>query len=188
MRRADTAVDECAELVVSATVGLNAIIQRRGATVGLLVTEGFEDILELGRVKMTDVFSLDEVRRPPLVPKTFVRGVPERLDARGAVLRPLDRLRLKEAAQDLVDQGAEALAVLFLHGYRNPAHEAAAKAVLQESFPGLSVAISSEIWPQIREFERATGLVMNSYITPKVHGYLDSLQRHKASAGLACKI
>src|SRR6185369_4874060 len=98
------------------------------AAVGLLVTRGFEDLLELGRVKMTELFDLNAIRRPPLVRRNWVQGVDERMSATGAVLKPLDRRQLLRAAKKLVDQGAEALAILFLHTHRNRRHEDEAKA------------------------------------------------------------
>lgn len=180
--------EDCADLVVSATVGLNAIIERKGAAVGLLVTAGFEDMLELGRVKMKNVFSLTEVRQPPLVRKTWVRGITERIDARGRVLRPLDPAQLVAAGRELVEQGAETLAVLTLHAHRNPVHERMAKSLLSEAFPSIHVAVSSELWPQIREYERATVLAMNSYIAPKVRSYVGAIEEKKQGLGLSCPV
>ncbi len=188
LARAGATGAECAELIVSATVGLNAVIERKGSAVGLLVTAGFEDILELGRVKMTNVFSLKEVRRPPLIRKNWVRGVDERLSAGGQVLRPLDREGLLVAARDLVAQGAKTIAILFLHAYRNALHERQAAEILQAALPQIDVAISSALWPQIREYERATVLAMNSYITPKIRGYIAEIDRRKAELGLTCPL
>lgn len=188
LERAGAAAADCVELIVGATVGLNAIIERKGAPVGFLVTAGFEDMLELGRVKMTNVFSLKEVRRPPLIRKNWVRGVDERLNAQGAVIKPLDTRQLVAATRELVDMGAQTIALLFLHSYRNPQHERIAKESLQKAFPGLDVAISSDLWPQLREYERATVLAMNSYILPKTRSYLTAIETEKKRLGIKCPV
>jgi len=188
LERAGLSPAACTALVNSSTIAVNSVVQRNGAAVGLLVTEGFEDLLELGRVKMSDPFSLKAVRQTPLVAKSWVRGVKERIDAGGRIVTPLDRRRLLSAARDLVAQGAEALAIIFLHSHANPAHETAAKNALARTFPRLDIATSSEVWPQIREYERATVLVMNSYIAPKVGRYIRSLDAMKGAPGLVCPL
>jgi N-methylhydantoinase A len=188
LERAGLSPAACTALVNSSTIAVNSVVQRNGAAVGLLVTEGFEDLLELGRVKMSDPFSLKAMRQSPLVAKNWVRGVKERVDAGGRIRVPLDRRRLLAAARELVAQGAEALAIIFLHSHANPAHEVAAKDMLVRKFPRLDIATSSEVWPQIREYERATVLVMNSYIAPKVGRYIRSLDTMKSEPGLACPL
>lgn len=188
VRRDDIDVDDCTNLVISATVGLNAIIQRSGARVGLLVTEGFEDILELGRVKIRNVFSLDEVRVPPLVRKDWVHGISQRMGPDGEILRPLDRNQLVAAAGELINRGATSLAVIFLHAHRNDAHEVEAVRTLKEAFSGIAIARSSEIWPQSREYERATALVMNSFIAPTVSEYVGAITKGKNEIGLKCPV
>lgn len=188
LERAGVTGADCVELIIGATVGLNAIIERKGAPVGFLVTAGFEDMLELGRVKMNNVFSLKEVRRPPLIRKNWVRGIEERLSARGEVIKPLDLRQLVEATRELVEMGAQTIALLFLHSYRNPLHERIAKESLQSAFPGLDVAISSELWPQLREYERATVLAMNSYISPKTRSYITAIETEKRRLGIECPV
>jgi N-methylhydantoinase A len=180
--------DQCVALVNSSTIAVNSVVQRNGAAVGLLVTRGFEDLLELGRVKMSDPFSLKAVRCPPLVAKHWVRGVRERINASGRVIKALDKQGLIGAARELIEQGAEALAIIFLHSHANPAHEQAAKAALARRFRNIDIAISSEIWPQIREYERATVLVMNSYIAPRVGRYIRSLDARKGDTGFKCPL
>lgn len=188
LERAEVTGADCVELIIGATVGLNAIIERKGAPVGFLVTAGFEDMLELGRVKMNNVFSLKEVRRPPLIRKNWVRGIEERLSAQGEIIKPLDPRQLIEATRELVEMGAETIALLFLHSYRNPLHERIAKESLQNMFPGLDVAISSELWPQLREYERATVLAMNSYISPKTRSYITAIETEKRRLGIECPV
>ncbi|OIS93728.1 hydantoinase/oxoprolinase family protein [Brucella cytisi] len=188
LERAEVTGADCVELIIGATVGLNAIIERKGAPVGFLVTAGFEDMLELGRVKMNNVFSLKEVRRPPLIRKNWVRGIEERLSAQGEIIKPLDPRQLIEATRELVEMGAQTIALLFLHSYRNPLHERIAKESLQNMFPGLDVAISSELWPQLREYERATVLAMNSYISPKTRSYITAIETEKRRLGIECPV
>jgi len=165
-------------------VAVNAVVQRNGVRVGLLLTQGFEDMMEMGRVKMSDPFSLAASTKPPLVRKDFVRGVLERTDAKGNVIRKLQRDQLIEVATDLVKRGAQSLAVLFLHACRNASNELAAKRILQRHFPHVSVTTSTEVWPQIREYERATVLVMNSYVASKMQRYIQALDRNRSSAGI----
>jgi len=179
---------DCVGFVHGSTIGVNTIIRRDGASVGLILTAGFEDILELGRCKMPDPFSLFSARPLPLARRNFVRGVRERIDGNGRIVTPLDLDGLGSAAQELVDGGARVLAILFLHAYRNPAHENQARQYLASLFPDLSISISSEIWPQIREYERATVLVMNSYIAPRVTQYLAELNDHQDRLGLGCPL
>ncbi|WP_046868230.1 hydantoinase/oxoprolinase family protein [Microvirga massiliensis] len=178
----------CRSFVHGSTVGVNTIIQRLGAKVGVLVTKGFEDVLELGRAKMPDPFSLTTMRSIPLSRRDWVRGVVERMDSRGQPLVELDRVSLLDNARELVNKGADALAVTFLNSYRNSRHEEIARELILAEFPEMDVAISTDIWPQIREYERATVVVMNSYIAPKVKGYLRHLVRAQASEGLECPL
>jgi N-methylhydantoinase A len=188
LRFADLDPVNCASFVHGSTVGVNTIIQRVGDKVGVLVTKGFEDLLEIGRAKMPDPFSLFTMPPIPLVRRNWVRGVPERLDAKGRMLQPLDEKAVLAGAKELVDQGARSLAVIFINSYRNPAHEQRTRAILTAAFPEIEVAISSEIWPQIREYERATVTVMNSYISPTVKGYLAHLTREQKISELGCPL
>lgn len=178
----------CASLVHGSTVGVNTIIQRVGDNVGVLVTQGFEDLLEIGRAKMPDPFSLFTMRPIPLTRRNWVRGVPERIDAKGRVLKPLDEKALLARAKELIDRGAASIAVVFINSYRNSAHEQRARTLLADAYPKIELAMSSEIWPQIREYERATVAVINSYISPKVKGYLSHLTREQKSTGLDCPL
>lgn len=178
----------CTSFVHGSTVGVNTIITRTGAKVGVLITKGFEDLLELGRTKMPDPFSLFTMRPIPLSRKDWVRGVRERIDSKGRVLESLDEKSLVAGAQELVQKGAEILAIVFLNAYRNPTHETEARAKLRSLLPAIDIAISTEIWPQVREYERATVLMMNSYIGPKVKRYLAHLQREQREIGLRCPL
>lgn len=178
--------EDCAAFVHGSTIGVNTIIRRDGASVGLLLTRGFEDILELARCKMPDPFNLFGSRPLPLIRRNFVRGVNERIDGQGIVVKPLDLADVLSAAKELIEAGAEVLAVSFLNAYRNPEHERKAVEALKAAFPEVSVSSSTEIWPQSREYERSTVLSINSYIAPKVKSYLGQLLGGKDTTGLSC--
>lgn len=179
---------QCMRFVHGSTIGVNTIIQRTGARVGVVLTKGFEDLLELGRTKMPDPFSLFTMRPVPLARKDMVRGVVERIDAKGRVVAPLDEASLVAAANDLVRHGAEVLAVIFVNAYRNPVHEQRARSRLRAALPEVDLIVSTDVWPQVREYERATVTVINSYIAPKMEQYLGELRAKQGSIGLHCPL
>src|SRR5262249_1808489 len=178
----------CMSFVHGSTIGVNTIIQRTGARVGVLLTKGFEDLLELGRTKMPDPFSLFTMRPVPLARKDMVRGVVERIDAKGRVVTELGEGSLLTGAKELRQAGAEILAVVFINAYRNAAHEQQARSRLREAFPKTDLIVSTDIWPQVREYERATVAVMNGYIAPKMEQYLGELQKGEGGIGLRCPL
>ncbi len=132
------------------TVALNTLLQRSGARVGLIVTRGFRDVLQLRRLRLEGAPGF-HVRRPrPLVPRRDIREVGGRLLHDGTEVRPLDEAEVVAAAAELLAAGCESIAVSFLHSYRNPAHEPRAAAAIRRRFPGLAVTTSSQVWPQQR--------------------------------------
>lgn len=167
-----------AEVVHGSTTGTNALIERTGARVGLLTTEGFRDVLEIGRIMRPDAGLYDfSVDLPlPLVPRHLRFEARERLDAQGKVLVPLDEQSVVEAARAFAREGVEAVAVCFLFSFLDPAHEEAAERILAEHLPGVPISLSSRVCPEIREYERSSTTVMNAYLTPVMSAYLDSLQ------------
>jgi N-methylhydantoinase A len=176
--------EECAAFIHGTTLALNAIITRNGAKVGLIVTNGFGDILEVGRLQMPDPFNFYTQKPRPLVRKNFVREVDERILGNGRVDTPLDEVAVERAADELTRQGAELLAICFINGFKNPAHEEEAARIIRKKHPTIPVSLSSEVWPEIREFERAMVTVMNAFVTPKVATYLDRLQDRLNKFGL----
>lgn len=167
-----------AEVVHGSTTGTNALIERTGARVGLLTTEGFRDVLEIGRIMRPDAGLYDfSVDLPlPLVPRHLRFEARERLDAQGKVLVALNESSVIEAARTLAREGVEAVAVCFLFSFLEPAHEEAAERILAEYLPGIPISLSSRVCPEIREYERSSTTVMNAYLTPVMSAYLDSLQ------------
>jgi N-methylhydantoinase A len=166
------------------TIGVNTLLERKGARTGLLITQGFRDILSLGRSRLPDIFDLLVEKPQPLVPRRLVREIPERVAFSGEVVCPLDVSDVVQAARELIGEGAEAITITFLHSYRNPAHEQAAKRAVVEAFPQVYVCISSEIWPQIREYERTLVSAVNAYIGNKMRSYFVALQSEVSTTGL----
>ncbi len=166
------------------TVGINAVIQRRGIKLALMVTRNFVDVLELARLKMPDPYHLLSARPQPLVTRDRVVEIDERMLADGAVASPIDEASARAALAQAQAFGAEGVVISLLHSYRNPAHEHQLKAWLAEWAPGLPVFCSADVWPIIREYERTTTAVIHSYVQPRVSAYLASLQAALARAGV----
>jgi N-methylhydantoinase A len=181
-------LDDVSVFAHGTTLGLNAILQRRGADVGIITNEGFRDIFEIARaaIPARHMYNFSYAPPPPLVPRRHRVGVPCRVDAAGAVLRDLDEDAVREAGRILVEEhGLASLAVCFLHSYANPEHEQRAARVLRAAYPGIEVSVSSDITREYREFERTSTAVLDAYIKPVLHDYLGSLEAGLADAGLA---
>jgi N-methylhydantoinase A len=175
-------------VVHATTLFSNALIERKGAVTGLVTTEGFRDALEIGRERKYELYDLAIEGPPPLVPRDLRREVAERVMADGSVHRPLDREGVLAAAADLAARGVQAIAIVFLHSYRNPHHEEAAHALISERFPGLFVTISSEVVREIREYERASTTVANAYVMPLAQRYLERMAEEIAALGIAAPL
>jgi len=175
---------EVTSFVHGTTVGINTIIQRKGSRLALITTAGFEDVIELARLRMPEMYSLFCARPEQLIPRDMIFGVPERMLSSGAVARELDAEALAEAVARIRAKGADGIILSFLHSYRNPAHEAQAKAQIEALAPDLFVFASSAVWPVIREYERTTTAILNGYVHPRVAGYLASLEAALASRGV----
>jgi len=173
-----------AALIHGTTLATNALIERKGAKTGLLTTAGFRDTLEIGREGRYDMYDLFIDPPAPLVPRHLRLEVRERLLADGSVLTPLDAASAREAIAALLAQGVEAIAISLLHAYRNPAHELELAALVAEMAPGLPVSRSSEIVPEIREFERTSTTVANVYVMPLMARYLEDLERKIRELGV----
>jgi N-methylhydantoinase A len=173
-------------IIHGTTLVTNTIIERTGATVGLLTTDGFRDSIEIGRETRYDLYDLFLETPALLVPRALRLEIPERVAADGRVLLPLDEPAVAAAARRLVEQeGAEALAVCFLHSYHAPAHEQRAGEIIRALYPGLPVSLSAEVAPEIREFERASTACANAYVQPLMARYLDRVQASLEATGFA---
>ncbi|MGH7095494.1 MAG: hydantoinase/oxoprolinase N-terminal domain-containing protein, partial [Stellaceae bacterium] len=164
------------------TVAINTILERTGARCGLLTTTGFRDIYEIGRVNRPESYNLFFQKHVPLIPRALRREIRERIEASGRVLIPLDDNEVRAAADALVAEGVEAIAILFLHSYRNPEHERRAKELITYAHPQLFVTASHELSQEYREFERTSTTAANAYIGPRVHRYLGEMTEHLAAS------
>jgi N-methylhydantoinase A len=170
------------------TLAVNTIIQRRGARSALLVTSGFRDVLNIGRHRIPDVFNFFSELPVPLLPRSRVFEIPERCRGDGSVIAPLDEAAVRRAGERLVEQKVEAVAVCFLHSYRNPAHEQRAREILRAVAPEIYVSLSSEIWPQMREYERGLAAVMNAYVGHKMERYFTGLEAGIRDLGIRAPV
>ena len=170
------------------TLATNALIERRGARVAVIATQGFRDILEIGYERRYDQYDLYLEKPDLIVPRDLVFTVRERMDASGGALVPLDPASLQAAIDGAVAAGADALAVCLLHSYRNPAHEQAVRDMAATRAPGLAVSLSSEVSPEIREFDRLCTTVCNAYIQPLMATYLAELETALAGQGFDCPL
>ncbi|WP_439811369.1 hydantoinase/oxoprolinase family protein [Bordetella bronchiseptica] len=166
------------------TVGINTVIQRKGLKLALFTTENFSDVLELARLKTPDMYHLLSRRPAPLVKRSMVFGIAERMGPDGTVRAPLDEASVERAVRQALDAGAEGIVVSLLHAYRNPAHELRVREIAEALAPGLPVSCSSETWPIIREYERTITAVIGGYVQPRVAHYLTSLQQALKNAGV----
>ena len=172
-------------MVHGTTLVINAVIERKGARTGLVTTKGFRDVLEIGREKRFDAYDLQIEFPVPLVPRYLRREVAERVHASGAVLAPLDEASVREALRVLLDEGCESIAVCLLHAYRNPAHERRVREIALGMAPGIPVTLSSDVLPEMREYERTTTTTVNAYAKPVAARYLTRLEERMAARGFA---
>ena len=166
------------------TLVTNTIIERKGAKTGLITTKGWRDTLEIGRDIRYDLYDLFIERPEPLVPRYLRKEVTERVNKDGAVLIELDEESVRKAAQELVQEGVVAVGVCLFHSYRNPKHEQIIKEILQREYPQFHVTLSSEVAPEIREYERTSTTVANAYVQPLMKKYLASLETQMREMGL----
>lgn len=165
-------------VVHGTTVSTNTVIERSGPAIALLVTEGMRDLLGLGRLRLDNPVDMFNQRARPLIPRERVFEVRERLLADGAVDTPLDAESVAEAARAATEAGVDTLAICFLHSYRNAAHEQTARIEIGRVAPGLDVILSSDVWPQQSEYERAVVAVLNGYVKSVMDTYLGEIESY----------
>ena len=163
-------------IVHGTTLVTNALIERRGARTALLTTEGFRDALAIGTEHRYDMYDVFIEKPEPLVPRSLRYGVRERSLDDGSVMLDLDEEQVRSVVAKLRERDVRAVAVSFLHSFRNPAHERRVGEILREEAPEISVSLSSEVAPEIREYERTSTTIANVYTRPLVEGYLCSLE------------
>src|SRR5205823_7343264 len=165
------------------TIGTNAILERKGARCGLITTGGFRDVLELGRRTRPNPYGMTGSFEA-LIPRDLRTEVPERIDAAGRVLTPLDEAAVRREVHRLRERGAEALVIHFIHAYANPAHEQRCAEIAREIWPNRFLTLGSDILREVREFERGSTAALNGYVQPIVSRYLGRLSQNLRSAGL----
>ena len=165
------------------TIAINTLLERTGARTALLITEGFRDIYEIGRVNRPDAYNLFFSKHAPLVERALRFEVEERLLADGTTYKGLDEERVRATARMLKTLDIESVAVLLLHSYRNSAHEVRVKQIVQEELPGVFVTASHELSQEYREFERVSTVAANAYVGPRVSEYLGNLETHLGNKG-----
>jgi len=176
------------EIVHGTTVASNAILEHRGARTGLLTTAGFRDVLEIGRGRAPRLYDLGFEKPSPLVPRYLRQVVEERINCHGTVLKPLDLRHAKDRIQRLLDDGIESLAISLLNSYVNPIHERMLKSAVHEIAPNLCLCLSSEVHPEIREYERTSTTVTNAYVMPVIERYLRALQEELTGNGVRAPV
>ena len=170
-------LEDVGHVVHGTTLVANAIIERNGARLGLLTTRGFRDILEMGTEQRYDIHDLFLTFPEPLAARRDRREIAERMSRDGTVLEALDPDAVRREVRELVEDGVEALAVCFLHAYKNPIHERAVRDLVRSEFPRLPVSISSDVHPQINEYERSSTTAANAYVQPLMSAYVRKLDR-----------
>jgi N-methylhydantoinase A len=175
-------------IVHGTTLVTNAVIERKGAKTGLITTEGFADVLEIGRELRYDIYDIFLTMPQALVPPKLRVGIKERLDARGEVVTALTHEAIESAVTMLVRRGVESIAVCLLHSFMNPAHERMIGAAIRKYYPHIYTSLSVDIMPEIREYERASATVMNAYVQPITDTYLKTLENRLRTLGFAGNI
>jgi len=169
------------------TVGINTIIQRKGAPLALFTNAGFEDVIELARLRMPDMYSLFCARPDPLISRDMVFGIPARMRADGSESLAPDIAAVESAVAAAKANGAQGIIVSFLHAWRNGAQEASVKAAVARLAPELFVFTSAEVWPVIREYERSSTAILNGYVHPRVSSYLTALEERLKGRGVPAR-
>ena len=168
------------------TLATNALIERRGAKTALITTGGMRDSIEMAHENRFEQYDLAMVRPDPLVPRNWRRGIPERISATGAVLLDLDEETLATELSNLKNDGVESVAVGYLHSYVNAGHEIRTRDIIEQLWPEARVTLSSEVCPEIREYERFSTACANAYIQPLVSEYLQDLENRRRALGMQC--
>jgi N-methylhydantoinase A len=178
VRKADARFADAALFLHGSTIAINALLERKGARTALLITEGFRDIYEIGRINRPDAYNLFFRKHVPLIERALRFEVRERITAEGEIIVPLDKAGVHAICSHLKELKIEAVAILFLHCYANAMHENAAKKIVQQHLPDAFVTASHELSQEYREFERCSTTAANAYIGPGVSRYIGEIEQH----------
>ena len=185
LNRIDASPASVSEMIHATTVATNAVIERKGAKIGLLTTKGFRDTLEIGREARYDIYDLNLRMPEPLVPRARRLEVDERISADGEVLVPLDEKNAAKAIANLVEKHKiEALAICLLNGFAYPQHERHLVEIAQAIYPDLIISVSHQVAGEIREYERSSTTSVDAYVKPMVNRYVERLSDELARLGL----
>jgi N-methylhydantoinase A len=179
--------ENVSRFVHGTTVGINTIIQRKGAKLAMITNAGFEDVIELARLRMPDMYSLFCHRADPLIPRDLIFGIPVRLTADGVEDVAPNAETVAKAVAEARAQGVDGIIVSLLHSWRDDAQERAVKQMIEAVAPDIFVFTSSEVWPVIREYERGCTAILNGYVHPRVAGYLEALEARLADQSVPVK-
>lgn len=188
MAEAGLAPAELSAIIHGTTLATNALIERKGARTALITTQGFRDVLHLGTESRFEQYDLSLEKPEPLVPRRLRFAVPERVSAQGEILLPLDEAAVSALIPLLRQQAVESVAVAFLHAFVNPSHEQRVHDLLAAVLPGLSISLSGEVSPEIREYDRFSTTCANAYVQPVVARYLGQLQTRLRENGFTCPV
>ena len=188
LREAALTPPDLAIIIHGTTLATNAIIERKGALTALVTTEGFRDTIEIRHENRFEQYDVNIDLPPPLVPRRLRCVVPERTDARGRIVTPLDEAAVEALAKRLGDQGVESIAIGFLHSYVNPAHEERARTLMLKHLGGVTMTLSSEVSPEMREYERLSTACANAYVQPMIGRYLVNLEALLHDEGFTCPL
>ena len=185
-----TAPGDITSIMHGTTVATNAVLESKGARVGLITTEGFGQILHLARSQTPGPLAgwIIMIKPDPPAALEDTREAAERMSAMGEVVTPIDPDQIKQIVTELVESGAETLTVSLINSYANPAHEREIRRIIHDSYPGFPVTLSSDVLPEFREYERTLTACMNSYVRPKVAGYLSNLARSLKDENVTCEV
>ena len=177
--------DEIEFFAHGTTITTNALLEMRGASVGLMITKGFRAIQEIqAQARDGNLFDYFYAKPTPIAPQSLTREIPERSDHSGAILVALDRDAVRQAARELRDAGVQSIAVCYLFSFMNPGHEEETRRIIKEEAPGISVSISSEVLPRLREWPRMSTTLLNAYLEPVLVRYIDHLNKGLDEAGV----
>ena len=188
LREAQLKPGDLTIIIHGTTLATNAIIERKGAKTALVTTEGFRDTIEIRHENRFEQYDVNIDLPPPLVPRRLRCVVPERIDAQGRIVPPLDEAAVTALVGRLQADGVESIAIGFLHSYVNPAHEERTRDVLMNRLKGVTMTLSSEVSPEMREYERLSTACANAYVQPMIGRYLVNLETLLHEEGFACPL
>ncbi|MEL6167695.1 MAG: hydantoinase/oxoprolinase family protein [Pseudomonadota bacterium] len=186
--KAGIAPSDLTQIIHGTTLATNALIERRGAKTALITTRGFRDVIEMRTESRFEQYDLNLTLPAPLLARDDRHVVTERMDAQGRVLIPLEAAEVKDLVETIKSKGYESVAIGLLHSYANDAHEVAVAEALSAALPNLSISVSSEVSPQMREYERFNTTIANAYIKPLMASYLGRLKERLSHEGAVCPV